>query len=150
MNILMPSIHITLLLASILISDECLLLCFDNVCLPLVRQIGQISLDLTGKTIVVCKVSAMSPKPKLWKAVWIRLWFEQGHMPTAPNVKWPTIRQGTSNHRPVSNRVIQYLSDWKPSQRARFMGPLWGPSGADRTQVGPMLAPWTLLSGMVL
>ena len=30
---------------------------------------------------------------------------------------------------------------------ARFMGPKWGPSGADRTQVGPMLAPWTLLSG---
>ena len=27
------------------------------------------------------------------------------------------------------------------------MGPIWGPSGADRTQVGPMLAPWTLLSG---
>ena len=27
------------------------------------------------------------------------------------------------------------------------MGPSWGPSGADRTQVGPMLAPWTLLSG---
>ena len=30
---------------------------------------------------------------------------------------------------------------------ARFMGPTWGPSGDDRTQVGPMLAPWTLLSG---
>ena len=30
----------------------------------------------------------------------------------------------------------------------RFMGPTWGPSGADRTQVGPMLVPWTLLSGM--
>ena len=30
---------------------------------------------------------------------------------------------------------------------ARFMGPTWGPSGAVRTQVGPMLAPWTLLSG---
>ena len=29
----------------------------------------------------------------------------------------------------------------------RFMGPAWGPSGADRTQVGPMLAPWTLLFG---
>ena len=26
----------------------------------------------------------------------------------------------------------------------------WGPSGADRTQVGPMLAPWTLLSGFIL
>ena len=35
-------------------------------------------------------------------------------------------------------------------QRARFMGPTWGPSGTDRTQVGPMLAPWTLLSGMHL
>ena len=31
---------------------------------------------------------------------------------------------------------------------ARFMRPTWGPSGADRTQVGPKLAPWTLLSGM--
>ena len=30
---------------------------------------------------------------------------------------------------------------------ARFMGPTWCPSGAGRTQVGPMLAPWTLLSG---
>ena len=28
---------------------------------------------------------------------------------------------------------------------AKFMGPTWGPSGADRTQVGPMSAPWTLL-----
>ena len=31
---------------------------------------------------------------------------------------------------------------------ARFMGPTWGPSGAGRTQMGPMLAPWTLLSGI--
>ena len=30
----------------------------------------------------------------------------------------------------------------------RLRGPTWGPSGADRTQVGPMLAPWTLLSGV--
>ena len=29
------------------------------------------------------------------------------------------------------------------------MGPIWGPSGADRTQVGPMLAPWTLQSGTI-
>ena len=31
---------------------------------------------------------------------------------------------------------------------ARFMGPTWGPSGADRSQVGHMFFPWTLLSGM--
>ena len=30
---------------------------------------------------------------------------------------------------------------------ASFMGPARGPSGDDRTQGGPMLAPWTLLSG---
>ena len=35
----------------------------------------------------------------------------------------------------------------KRSLIARFMGPTWGPSEADRTQVGPMLAPWILLSG---
>ena len=29
------------------------------------------------------------------------------------------------------------------------MGPTWGPPGADRTKVGPMLAPWSLLSGML-
>ena len=34
-----------------------------------------------------------------------------------------------------------------PTLVARFMGPTWGPSGADRTQAGPMLASWTLLSG---
>ena len=30
------------------------------------------------------------------------------------------------------------------------MGPTWGASGADRTQMGPMLAPWTLLSGCIV
>ena len=29
------------------------------------------------------------------------------------------------------------------------MGPTWGTSEADRTQVSPMLAPWTLLSGQL-
>ena len=33
---------------------------------------------------------------------------------------------------------------------ARFMGPTWGPPGADRTQVGPMWATWTLLSGNLI
>ena len=31
---------------------------------------------------------------------------------------------------------------------ASFMGPTWVPSGADRTQLGPMLIPWNLLSGI--
>ena len=36
----------------------------------------------------------------------------------------------------------------KTSLIAKFMGPTWDPPGDDRPQVGPMLAPWTLLSGL--
>ena len=35
-------------------------------------------------------------------------------------------------------------------QIAKFMGPTWGPPGSCRPQMGPMLAPWTLLSGVSL
>ena len=34
-----------------------------------------------------------------------------------------------------------------PPQIARLMGPTWGPPGSCWSQMGPMLAPWTLLSG---
>ena len=33
------------------------------------------------------------------------------------------------------------------TQIARFMWPIWGTPGPCRPQMGPMLAPWTLLSG---
>ena len=33
------------------------------------------------------------------------------------------------------------------TQIAKFMGPTWGPTGSCRSQMGPMSAPWTLLSG---
>ena len=36
----------------------------------------------------------------------------------------------------------------KESLIARFIGPTWGPSGADRTQVGPMLAHIIWMSNM--
>ena len=38
------------------------------------------------------------------------------------------------------------------SLKAMFMGPTWGPPGANRCgpQLGPMLAPWTLLSGIIV
>ena len=35
------------------------------------------------------------------------------------------------------------------SQVAKFMGPTWGPPGSCWPQIGPMLAQWTLLSGIV-
>ena len=36
----------------------------------------------------------------------------------------------------------------KHSQIAKFLGPTWGPHGSCRPQVGPILAPWILLSGL--
>ena len=37
----------------------------------------------------------------------------------------------------------------KHSQIAKFMGQTWGPPGSCRPQMGPMLVPWTLLSGLL-
>ena len=36
-----------------------------------------------------------------------------------------------------------------PAQIAKFMGPAWGPPGSCRPQMGPILAPGTLLSWQV-
>ena len=61
-------------------------------------------------------------------------------------------RQDTSDRSKVISRQEniflgkRYNEIWM-SQIARLMRPIWGPPWADRTQVGPMLAPWTLLSG---
>ena len=35
------------------------------------------------------------------------------------------------------------------TQIAKFMGPTWGPPGSCRPQMGPLLVPWTLLSGYI-
>ena len=35
------------------------------------------------------------------------------------------------------------------SQTAKFMGPIWGPPGSYRSQMGPILAPGALLSGLL-
>ena len=45
--------------------------------------------------------------------------------------------------------LYRWLEPCMTTLIAWFMGPTWGPSGADRTQVGPMLALWTLLSGYI-
>ena len=41
-----------------------------------------------------------------------------------------------------SDGKLRVMDGYQEStQKARFTGPTWGPSGADRTQVDPMLAP---------
>ena len=58
--------------------------------------------------------------------------------------KGPVIKKMCSSH------DIMWWQYAEKGPDIKFMGPTWGPSGADRTQVGPMLAPWTLLSGTSL
>ena len=48
------------------------------------------------------------------------------------------------SHLPIVDQQVMN----KPSLIARFMGPTRGSPGADRTQVDPMLATWTLVSGI--
>ena len=50
----------------------------------------------------------------------------------------------------VSSSYFVNIWDVMLSLTARFMGPTRGPSGADRTQVGPMVAPLTLLTWILL
>ena len=57
--------------------------------------------------------------------------------------------EGASDVEYVSMSWYHHGHTVPSSQIARFMGPTWGPSRAHRTQVGPMLASWTLLSGLL-
>ena len=75
---------------------------------------------------------------------WVSLLFIYGHRATN---ELQRLNLKTGHRKPVMTTRMAC-----PPIRSlieRFMGPTWGPSGADRTQVGPMLAPWTLLSGVL-
>ena len=50
------------------------------------------------------------------------------------------------NNLDLGKLIAEQMSMFISSLIARSMGPIWAPSGADGTHVGPMLAPWTLLS----
>ena len=43
-------------------------------------------------------------------------------------------------------RNFTFIFGKKITQIAKFIGPTWGPPGSCRPQMGPMLAPWTVLS----
>ena len=66
----------------------------------------------------------------------------------------PNMREAiiwTSDGRAYGRRFpslnLAELAFWLHPQIAKFKGPTWGPTGSCRPQVGPMLAPGTLLSG---
>ena len=68
-------------------------------------------------------------KLRIIVSLWIRL--------LVSNEQWNPL----TKHQQRGKRHIPYN---------KAHGPTWDPPGADRTQVGPRWAPWTLLSGMLL
>ena len=46
----------------------------------------------------------------------------------------------------IVDQILLFMNWPSYALIARLIGPTWGPPGADRTQVGPILATWTLLS----
>ena len=67
------------------------------------------------------------------------------------NSSWPDAFTHLSphlTHHPSHLELIYQTPSRIISQLAKFMGPTWGPTGSCRPQMGPMLAPWTLLSGL--
>ena len=57
--------------------------------------------------------------------------------------------EGTPFVLTTANYTFGLRTNWKAaSQVTRFMGPTSGPPGSCRPQMGPSLAPWTLLSGI--
>ena len=69
-----------------------------------------------------------------------------GHYTLAlqPNLPWAN---------GLNNTFAMQKQCWRTAalpQIAKFTGPTWGQHGSSRPQMGPMLAPWTLLSGTPL
>ena len=48
-----------------------------------------------------------------------------------------------------TNVVLKGIVSDLSTKIVKFMGPTWGPPGSCELQMGPMLAPWTLLSGLL-
>ena len=105
----------------------------------------------------ICRVNATSitetfcfskPILPIWinsNPIWVR-----NHM---LNKMWDEITYPFLNFsrcRPCSISKIKKMN-WRifPSI-AKFIDPIWGPSGSCRLQMGPMLATWTLLLGSTL
>ena len=73
--------------------------------------------------------------------------FTNGMFRSKPIMEFSTIQLPPAAWGEIKSKTCVWLSKYGVFLIAMFMGPTWGLSGADMTQVSPILAPWTLLSG---
>ena len=110
--------------------------------------IGAIASQITSLTIVYSTVYSGADQSKHQSSASLAFVWGIHRGPVNSPHKWPVTRKMF----PFDDVIMAWekpRTNRKKSLIARFMGPTWGPSGDDRTQVGPMLAPWTLLFGVV-
>ena len=95
-----------------------------------------------------------SANPEQWNPVQIwhiaALWRHLASKILVRIGSWSFVAYFASSLYPESMLAYCRLRPTGTTLIARFMGSTWGLSGADRTQVGPILAPCTLLSGKLL
>ena len=122
--------------------------------------------DNDSRAGVMCIVNIEVPEPVLsyfnnfdyiWASFWI--YFEASGSCEITNMcarfcirvllVTPYERYDASTQRQLVRFLTTCQQSTKAPQIAKFMGPTWGPPRSCRPQMGPMLAPWTLLSGSV-
>ena len=111
---------------------------------------GSVASQITSLTIVYAAVYRGEDQRKHQSSA--SLAFVRGihRGPVISPHKWPVTRKMFPCDDVIMASVMCFIprvSPWIRALIARFMGPTWGRSEADRAQVGPMLASWTLLSG---
>ena len=78
-----------------------------------------------------------------------QLWFKTIFPKSAPIYTGGTIFLQFAQYICVSMWCESIMLSYFISLITKFMGPTWSPPGSCRPQMGPILAPWTLLSGIL-
>ena len=77
-------------------------------------------------------------------------------MPINLDHAWPNLHPGQTERgepgdvKANTKQFVYFKFDWKLVPDSKLHGANMGPPGSGRTQMGPMLAPWTLLPWMLL
>ena len=115
---------------------------------------SQTSAILVGSWCSVCYSSGLSCSSVCWRALKLQeRWGPQTDTQTDVRNMYCYHDDGMETRITLlvlcawNPRFIGWFRFQKATQITKFIGPTWGPSGSCRPQMGPILAPWTLLSG---
>ena len=88
-----------------------------------------------------CKYCVISSSPYMYTCI-----SDTNRSPLLAEIYCDQIMDSWWHHIKWWDKTTHPRPEFNGALITRFVGPRWGPSGAARTQVGPMLAIWTLLA----